>query len=78
MGHCAALPGCRSAGLHLPASMPVLYEQQGGILEPEKMIAAHVQVAQYHGAKVHTGGQLLLPRYGQSTTEIMKAVRSLL
>lgn len=37
--------------------MPVLYEQQGGILEPEKMIAAHVKVAQYHGAQVHTGRQ---------------------
>jgi hypothetical protein len=37
--------------------MPVLYEQQGGILEPEKMIAAHVKVAEYHGAQVHTGRQ---------------------
>jgi hypothetical protein len=35
--------------------MPVLFEEQGGILEPEKMIAAHVKVAQYHGAQVHTG-----------------------
>lgn len=35
--------------------MPVLFEEQGGILEPEKMIAAHVQVAQHHGAHVHTG-----------------------
>lgn len=35
--------------------MPVLFEQQGGILEPEKMIAAHVQVARHHGAQVHTG-----------------------
>lgn len=51
--HCV----CVRAGLRLPPSMPVLYEQQGGILEPEKMISAHVKVAQYHGAQVHTGGQ---------------------
>jgi hypothetical protein len=48
--------------------MPVLYEQQGGILEPEKMIAAHVQLAQYHGAKVHAGGHLLLPAMSQCHT----------
>jgi hypothetical protein len=35
--------------------MSVLFEEQGGILEPEKMVAAHVQVAQHHGAHVHTG-----------------------
>lgn len=47
---------CRpSSGLQLPPTMPVLFEAQGGILEPEKMVAAHVKVAQYHGAQVHTG-----------------------
>jgi len=45
---------CPVAGLQLPPAMPVLYEQQGGILEPEKMIAAHVKVAQHHGAHVAT------------------------
>jgi hypothetical protein len=46
------LPATWSPGLRLPADMPVLFEQQGGILEPEKVIAAHVKVAQYHGAQV--------------------------
>lgn len=41
--------------------MPVLFEEQGGILEPEKMIAAHVKVAQYHGAQVHTGTCIVTP-----------------
>lgn len=45
---------CPLAGLQLPPTMPVLFEQQGGILEPEKMIAAHVKVAQHHGARVAT------------------------
>lgn len=38
--------------------MPVLFEEAGGILEPEKMVAAHVDVARYHGATVHTGEQV--------------------
>lgn len=35
--------------------MPVLYEAAGGIVEPEKMIQAHVLRAWYHGAHVKTG-----------------------
>lgn len=38
--------------------MPVLFEEAGGILEPEKMIAAHVDVARHHGATVRTGEQV--------------------
>jgi hypothetical protein len=38
--------------------MRVLWEPQGGILEPEKMVAAHCNVAAYHGATVHTGEQV--------------------
>jgi hypothetical protein len=44
-----------SAGLQLPDGMPVLYEAAGGIVEPEKMIQAHVLRAWYHGAHVKTG-----------------------
>lgn len=43
------------AGLRLPPDTPVLYEEVGGIVEPEKMIQAHVLRARHHGAHVKTG-----------------------
>jgi hypothetical protein len=49
------------AGLQLPAGMPVLYEAAGGIVEPEKMIQAHVLRAWYHGAHVKTGEAVRAP-----------------
>lgn len=50
------------AGLKLPANTPVLYEEVGGIVEPEKMIQAHVLRAWYYGAHVKTGEKVSLTR----------------
>uniref|UniRef100_A0A383VMB1 FAD dependent oxidoreductase domain-containing protein n=1 Tax=Tetradesmus obliquus TaxID=3088 RepID=A0A383VMB1_TETOB len=62
----------RFPGLQLPAHMPVLYEAAGGIVEPEKMIQAHVLRAWYHGAHVKTGETVLewepLPDGGVAVT----------
>eukprot|EP00878_Enallax_costatus_P037439 GHUV01042292.1.p1 GENE.GHUV01042292.1~~GHUV01042292.1.p1 ORF type:complete len:223 (+),score=33.18 GHUV01042292.1:585-1253(+) len=46
-------------GLKLPPDTPVLYEEVGGIVEPKKMIQAHVLRAWYHGAHVKTGEKCL-------------------
>ena len=38
----------------MPDGCPVLFEEAGGILEPEAMVAAHCAVAAYHGATIRT------------------------
>ena len=52
-----------AAGYNLPADVPALYEEVGGILAPEKMIQAHCKVAQYHGATIKTGEQVSVVLY---------------
>jgi len=44
----------RFPGYRLPAHMKAVFQPQGGLLVPEKCIEAHVNIAQKHGAAVHT------------------------
>ncbi|GBF88702.1 N-methyltryptophan oxidase [Raphidocelis subcapitata] len=49
----------RFPGLRVPDGCPVLFEEAGGILEPEAMVAAHCAVAAYHGATIRTRERVL-------------------
>ncbi|KAF8065503.1 soxA [Scenedesmus sp. PABB004] len=49
----------RWPGLQLRPDTSVLFEETAGILEPEKMIQAHLLRAWYHGAHVKTGEAVL-------------------
>lgn len=44
--------GARFPGFALPESMVAVYEPNAGILQPEDCIAAHLEVAQRHGAEL--------------------------
>ena len=49
---------CKTGAKHRPATSNLLqavYQPQGGILASELCIAAHIQAAQSHGAKFHSG-----------------------
>jgi hypothetical protein len=45
-------------GVSVPDGTPALYEAAGGALLPEAMVAAHVEVARYHGATIDTDARV--------------------
>lgn len=45
----------RFPGYRMPSHIRAVFQPQGGLLVPESCITAHVDVAQKHGAIVHTG-----------------------
>ena len=49
----------RFPAYQMPAETMVLYQPQGGLLVPERCIAAHAELARQHGADIHTGERVL-------------------
>ncbi|MCY4465973.1 MAG: N-methyl-L-tryptophan oxidase [Chloroflexi bacterium] len=49
----------RFPAYHMPAETKALYQPQGGLLVPERCIVAHAELAQQHGARLHTGERVL-------------------
>ncbi|MCY4145914.1 MAG: N-methyl-L-tryptophan oxidase [Chloroflexi bacterium] len=49
----------RFPAYQMPADTMALYQPQGGLLVPERCIVAHAELAQRHGASLHTGERVL-------------------
>lgn len=49
----------RFPAYQMPPETMALYQPQGGLLVPERCIAAHAELAQGHGAELHTGERVL-------------------
>ena len=49
----------RFPGYRMPAETMAVFQPQGGLLLPERCISAHAQLAQHHGAEIHTGERVL-------------------
>lgn len=49
----------RFPGYQLPAGTMALFQPQGGLLLPERCVAAHARLARHHGATVNTGEKVL-------------------
>lgn len=49
----------RFPAYQMPAETMALYQPQGGLLVPERCIVAHAELAQQHGADIHTGERVL-------------------
>jgi len=45
----------RFPGYQMPAETMAVFQPQGGLLVPERCIVAHSEIAQQHGATLHTG-----------------------
>jgi sarcosine oxidase len=59
----------RFPGYSLPAPLLGLYQPQGGLLDPERCIVAHVNGALQHGATVH--GREAVQRWERQGTHLM-------
>jgi len=51
--------GRRFPAFHVPGDLPVLLQQDGGFLVPERCVVAHAEAARSRGAEVRTGERVL-------------------
>ena len=49
----------RFPGYRMPGETMAVFQPQGGLLLPELCISAHAQLAQHHGAEIHSGERVL-------------------